>query len=71
MIDMPSEPHQVMGEMTNFRMIPAARGRVAQSLFIPSVPRVLLPHPVAGGGEANMAEAAKLFMNEVMDRLAA
>jgi len=44
---------------------------VAQSLGMPDVPRVRLPHPIAGTGEARMAEVAELFVNEIVDRLAA
>lgn len=31
---------------------------VARSVGLPDVPRVRLPHPVAGTGEANMAKVA-------------
>ena len=44
---------------------------VAQSLGMPDVPRVRLPHPIAGTGEARMAEVAELFVNEIVDRLTA
>ena len=44
---------------------------VAQSLGMPDVPRVRLPHPIAGTGEARMTEVAELFVNEIVDRLAA
>lgn len=32
---------------------------VAKSLGMPDVPRVRLPHPIAGTGKANMQEIAK------------
>ena len=44
---------------------------VAQSLGMPGVPRVRLPHPIAGTGEARMAEVAELFVDEIVDRFAA
>ena len=44
---------------------------VARSLGMPDVPRVRLPHPIAGTGEARMKEVAELFVNEIVDRLAA
>ena len=44
---------------------------VAQSLGMPGVPRVRLPHPIAGTGEARMAEVAELFVDDIVDRLAA
>ncbi|MCY3640383.1 MAG: hypothetical protein OXH37_05155 [Gammaproteobacteria bacterium] len=44
---------------------------VAQSLGMPGVPRVRLPHPIAGTGEARMEEVAELFVNEIVDRFAA
>ena len=44
---------------------------VAQSLGMPDVPRVRLPHPIAGTGEARMKEVAELFVEEILDRLAA
>ena len=44
---------------------------VAQSLGMPDVPRVRLPHPIAGTGEASMKEVAELFVEEILDRLAA
>jgi len=31
---------------------------VARSVGLPDVPRVCLPHPVAGSGDANMAHVA-------------
>ena len=42
---------------------------VAQSLGMPRVPRVQLPHPIAGTGEARMAEVAKEYVDEIVDCL--
>ena len=39
---------------------------VAQSLGMPSIPRVQLPHPIAGTGEARMAEVADQFADEIL-----
>lgn len=44
---------------------------VARSLGMPDVPRVRLPHPIAGTGEANMEEVAERFVHEIVERLAA
>lgn len=44
---------------------------VAQSLGMPDVPRVQLPHPVAGTGEARMAEVADQYVDQIVDRFAA
>ena len=44
---------------------------VAQSLGMPDVPRVRLPHPIAGTGEAHMEEVAERFVNDIVERLAA
>lgn len=43
---------------------------VAQSLGMPDAPRVRLPHPVAGTGEANMKKIAPQIAAEVIARLA-
>ena len=40
---------------------------VAQSLGMPSAPRVQLPHPIAGTGEARMVEVAEQFVDEILD----
>ena len=42
---------------------------VAQSLGMPDVPRVQLPHPVAGTGEANLQRVADAVVDEVVARL--
>lgn len=42
---------------------------VAQSLGMPAVPRVQLPHPIAGTGEARMTEVAKAYVDEIVDSL--
>jgi hypothetical protein len=44
---------------------------VAQSLGMPGVPRVKLPHPVAGTGVANMREVAELIAPLVIHALEA
>ena len=44
---------------------------VAQSLGMPDVPRVKLPHPVAGTGVANMREVAVLVAPKVISALEA
>ena len=41
---------------------------VAQSLGMPSAPRVQLPHPVAGTGEANMQRVAEAVVEEIGTR---
>ncbi len=43
---------------------------VAQSVGMPTVPRVKLPHPVAGTGEARMQEIADNIVDEIVDRFA-
>jgi hypothetical protein len=42
---------------------------VARSVGMPDVPRVLLPHPVAGAGAARMAEIAAGIADEIMAHL--
>ncbi len=42
---------------------------VAQSLGMPSVPRIKLPHPVAGTGVANMRDVAESIAPEVISAL--
>ena len=44
---------------------------VAQSLGMPDAPRVKLPHPVAGSGDANMGRVAASIVDEIAARLAA
>ena len=44
---------------------------VAQSLGMPDIPRVQLPHPVAGTGEANLTHVANQILDDVVGRLAA
>ena len=44
---------------------------VAQSLGMPGIPRVKLPHPVAGTGMANMREVAELIAPLVIRALEA
>ena len=41
---------------------------VAQSLGMPDAPRVRLPHPVAGTGEANLARVAEQIVDEIIQR---
>ena len=42
---------------------------VAQSLGMPSVPRIKRPHPVAGTGVANMRDVAESIAPEVISAL--
>lgn len=41
---------------------------VARSLGMPDVPRVQLPHPIAGTGDANIGNAAEQVVDEILDR---
>ena len=36
---------------------------------MPDIPRVKLPHPVAGSGQTRMAEIAEGIVEEIRDRL--
>jgi hypothetical protein len=42
---------------------------VARSVGMPDVPRVRIPHPVAGTGMAAMAAVAESIADEILDRL--
>jgi hypothetical protein len=42
---------------------------VARSLGMPDVPRVVLPHPVAGSGRANMRAVAEATVDAMLDAL--
>ncbi len=42
---------------------------VAQSLGMPDVPRVRLPHPVAGTGAANLKQVAEAVADAIIDAL--
>jgi hypothetical protein len=42
---------------------------VAESLGMPDVPRIKLPHPVAGSGKANMQKVAAEFALQVIQAL--
>ena len=42
---------------------------VAQSLGMPGVPRIQLPHPVAGSGIANMRAVAQSIASQVVTAL--
>ncbi len=42
---------------------------VAASLGMPDVPRVKLPHPVAGTGEANLRRVAEAIVPEIIAAL--
>ena len=44
---------------------------VAQSLGMPDAPRVKIPHPVAGTGQANLARVADTVVDKIIDQLAA
>lgn len=43
---------------------------VAQSLGMPDAPRLRLPHPVAGTGEANLAQVADAVAPAIIEALA-
>lgn len=42
---------------------------VARSLGMPDIPRVILPHPVAGSGRANLRAVAERCIDEVLAAL--
>lgn len=42
---------------------------VAKSVGMPDVPRVQLPHPVAGTGEANLQVIAEAYADAIIDAL--
>ena len=42
---------------------------VAESLGMPDVPRIKLPHPIAGSGKANMQKIAGEFALQVIKAL--
>lgn len=42
---------------------------IARSVGMPDVPRVELPHPVAGTGAAHMADVAQAIVGEVIAHL--
>ena len=42
---------------------------VARSLGMPDIPRVILPHPVAGTGKANLRAVAEKVIDEVLAAL--
>tara|TARA_B110000977_G_C11043933_1_gene479858 strand:- start:881 stop:1111 length:231 start_codon:yes stop_codon:yes gene_type:complete len=41
---------------------------VAKSLGMPDVPRVKLPHPVAGTGEANLSRIAEQVVDDIVSK---
>ena len=43
---------------------------VARSLGMPDLPRVRLPHPIAGTGDANIRQVAEDVVDQILDRLA-
>ena len=43
---------------------------VARSLGMPDVPRVQLPHPIAGTGEKNIRQVAEDVVDQILDSLA-
>ena len=43
---------------------------VARSLGMPDVPRVQLPHPIAGTGEENIRRVAEDVVDQILDSLA-
>jgi hypothetical protein len=42
---------------------------VSRSVGMPDIPRVRLPHPVAGSGEENLARVADGIADELIERL--
>ena len=42
---------------------------VARSMGMPDVPRVQLPHPVAGTGEASLQAIAEAYADAIIDAL--
>jgi|TARA_B110000196_G_C20983573_1_gene584605 hypothetical protein len=44
---------------------------VAQSLGMPDVPRVQLPHPIAGTGDMNIGKVAEKVTEEILDSFSA
>ena len=44
---------------------------VARSVGMPTVPRLELPHPVAGSGDKNMTRVAAQIVPEIIDLLRA
>lgn len=42
---------------------------VSRSAGMPGIPRVILPHPVAGSGKARMSEIAESVADEICARL--
>ena len=42
---------------------------VARSLGMPDVPRVQLPHPIAGTGEENIRQVAEDVVDQILDSL--
>ena len=43
---------------------------VARSLGMPDLPRVQLPHPIAGTGDENIRQVAEDVVDQILDRLA-
>ena len=43
---------------------------MAESLGMPTVPRVQLPHPVAGTGDENLLRVAREVIDHIFDALA-
>lgn len=41
---------------------------VAKSLGMPDVPRVKLPHPVAGTGETNLSRIAEQVVDDIVSK---
>ena len=42
---------------------------MAESLGMPTVPRVQLPHPVAGTGDKNLERVANQVLDKILDAL--
>ena len=43
---------------------------VARSLGMPDLPRVQLPHPIAGTGDENIRQVAEDVVDQILDTLA-
>ena len=62
-----AEADRVIEELLDYQV----DGIVAASVGMPDLPRVQLPHPVAGTGTARMQEIASHIITDVLDQFAA
>lgn len=44
---------------------------VAKSLGMPDIPRLKLPHPIAGTGQARMLQVAEMLTDSMLEALSA